>query len=330
MSIGYHLKEFGGLPTFSFPDLEPEQPKKKQKLPKSLPEADAVAWRVGVPTYETGETWQECFARFAAAVDLSKVSALIVGTWDDVYDNGPDKVIATLTEARERLPALRALFLGDITYEECEISWINQTEVAPLLEAFPNLEIFGVRGGQNLGFSAVRHENLRSLVMEAGGLPGDVVRGVAASDLPALAHLDLWLGTSEYGAEAEVADLAPIFSGERLPTLTHLALRNSDIQDHICAGLAAAPVVARLTSLDISMGVLTDDGAAALLSGQPLSHLDALDMHHNYLSPAMCERLREVLEPADVSLALDRGRAEEADDEAEDDEDVWRFVAVGE
>lgn len=330
MSIGDHMKEFGGLPAFTFPDLEPDEPKKKKKnKPKPLPEADAVAWRVGVATYETTETWAECFARFAATVDLSKVSALIIGTWDDVYDNGPDAVISTLIDARDRLPALRALFLGDITYEECEISWINQTQVAPLLEAFPELETFGVRGGQSLGFSAVRHQNLRTLVMEAGGLPGDVVRGVAASDLPALRHLDLWLGTTEYGGEAEVADLAPIFSGDRLPALTHLALRNSDIQDTICAGLAAAPVVARLTSLDVSMGVLTDDGAAALLSGQPLSHLDALDMHHNYLSQAMCERLREALEPAAVSLALDRGRAEEADDE-DDDEDVWRFVAVGE
>ncbi|MEU2258588.1 aminotransferase class I/II-fold pyridoxal phosphate-dependent enzyme [Nocardia xishanensis] len=44
-------------------------------------------------------------------------------------------------------------------------------------------------------------------------------------------------------------------SGDRLPALKHLALRNSETQDDVCAALAAAPVVARLESLDISMGV---------------------------------------------------------------------------
>ncbi|GAA4600549.1 hypothetical protein GCM10023195_00170 [Actinoallomurus liliacearum] len=37
--------------------------------------------------------------------------------------------------------------------------------------------------------------------------------------------------------------------------------------------MASAPVVARLEVLDLSMGTLSDDGATALLSGQPLTHL---------------------------------------------------------
>ncbi len=87
-------------------------------------------------------------------------------------------------------------------------------------------------------------------------------------------------------------------------------------------------MVARLDVLDVSMGVLTDDGAAALLSGQPLSHLSFLDLHHNYLSEAMRTRLTETLEPADVQLNLD---SDDADfDEDEEAGTVWRFVAVGE
>ncbi|WP_054816218.1 STM4015 family protein [Nocardia arizonensis] len=323
MTIGDHLQEFGGLPAYTFPDAETEE-----KKAVTLPAADAVAWRLSVEHYDGQETWGECFTRFLYAVDTANVTALIVGTWKDVYDTGPDEVVEALCSAADRLPALRALFLGDIVMEECEISWINQGLVTPLLEAFPGLEVFGVRGGQNLRFPALRHEKLKSLIVESGGLPADVVRGIAASDLPALEHLDLWLGTSEYGGDSEVADLAPILSGDRLPALEHLALRNSETQDDICAALAGAPVVARLKSLDVSMGVLTDDGVAALLSGQPLSHLNVLDMHYNYLSEGMRGRLRETLEPAGVRLELDAGDAEE--DSGDDDATVWRYVAVGE
>ena len=62
----------------------------------------------------------------------------------------------------------------------------------------------------------------------------------------------------------------------------------------------AAPAEAatgRLETSDVSMGTLSDNGAAALLAGQPLTHRKTLDMHHNFLSSQMCARLRETLEP---------------------------------
>lgn len=92
-------------------------------------------------------------------------------------------------------------------------------------------------------------------------------------------------------------------------------------------GTGVGPVVARLEDLDISMGVLTDDGATALLSGQPLTHLKKLDLHHNYLSSALRTRLLETLEPAGVQVDAGQGDAES---DEEDDGTVWRFVAVGE
>jgi hypothetical protein len=75
------------------------------------------------------------------------------------------------------------------------------------------------------------------------------------------------------------------------------------------------------------MGVLTDEGAEALLSGQPLTHLKKLDLHHHYLSAAFEKRVRQALEPAGVEVDLDRDDAEE---ETEEDGTVWRYVSVGE
>ncbi|MEV0321541.1 STM4015 family protein [Streptomyces sp. NPDC050658] len=319
MTIGNHLAELHGLPTHDFPQAD-------EKAARGLPAADSVAWRISVDSYESEEEWEDAFARFADSVDLSRVRAIVVGSWSDAYDSGPEEVLEALIGARAKLPALRALFLGDMVMEECEISWINQTCVTPLLDAFPELAEFGVRGGTGLTFPAVRHERLRTLTVETGGMPAEAVRGVAASDLPALERLDLWLGTSEYGGDAVLGDLEPFFAGTRLPRLRELALRNSEIQDEIAAAMASAPVVARLEVLDLSMGVLTDEGATALLAGQPLTHLKKLDLHHNYLSEALRTRVHDSLVPAGVEVDLD---ADEADED-EDDGEVWRYVAVGE
>ncbi|MFD3521611.1 STM4015 family protein [Streptomyces sp. NPDC058653] len=300
MTISSHLQELYGLPRAYFPDAD-TQPTAE------LPEAGSVAWLVMVDAYESDESWESAFARFLDSVDSTEVRSLIVGSWSDAYESGPDEVVEAIVAASDRLPSLRALFVGDMTYEQCEISWINQTAMAPLINALPQLHSFGVRGGQDLDMTGIKHEGLRSLTVETGGLDAGVVRSIAAAELPALEHLDIWLGTSWYGANTVVADLEPFLSGERLPALTSLALRNSEIQDEIAAAMAGAPVVARLETLDLSMGTLGDEGVEALLSGQPLTHLKKLDLHHHYMSKPMEDRLRATLEPAGVVLDLSEG-----------------------
>ncbi|MCJ0874811.1 STM4015 family protein [Streptomyces sp. AP-93] len=318
MTIGTHLSELGGLPVFDFPGL---------KDTRALPEPGAVAWRISVETYGAEEEWEQAFARFTGAVDTRQVRALIVGGWSEAYEDSNAGIVGTLAGAASQFPALRALFVGDITFEECEISWIQQSDVGPLLRAYPALEEFGVRGGEGLAFPPVSHGALRVLRVETGGLPREVVRGVAASELPALTELDLWLGTPEYGGDAETGDLEPFLTGERLPSLRRLALRNSEIQNEVAAALATAPVVERLEVLDLSMGILDDRGAEALLAGRPLTHLTKLDLHHHYVSEPLRERLCAALAPHGVEVDLGDVQSPDVD---EDDETEYRYIAVAE
>ncbi|MEU4831075.1 STM4015 family protein [Streptosporangium sp. NPDC023615] len=286
-----------------------------------MPVAGETAWRLSVHVYDDDETLAGQFARFVETVETTEVKAIIIGGWGEAYEETSAEIVRLLTENAARLPALRSLFLGAMEAEECEISWIRQSDVTPLLEAFPLLERLEVRGGSDLVFRPVRHEHLKVLRFEAGGLPAAVVRAVAESDLPALEYLELWLGTSEYGGDATVTDLEAILSGERLPALRHLGLQNSEIQDEVAAAVAAAPVVARLESLDQSMGVLTDEGAEALLSGQPLTHLRRLDLHHHFMTDPMVERLTAAFSGSGVELDVS---------EQEDPDGEWRYVAVAE
>ena len=119
-----------------------------------------------------------------------------------------------------------------------------------------------------------------------------MVRAVAGSEFPELTDLELYLGTSEYFGGSEVADLAGILEGTAFPKLRYLGLRNAENSDEIAAAVAHAPVVARLEVLDLSLGSLGDEGAAALLAGQPLTHLKKLDLHHHFISEPMQDRLR--------------------------------------
>ncbi|WP_431034181.1 STM4015 family protein [Streptomyces sp. P6-2-1] len=341
MTIHDQLTTYHGLPVHHFPELPlpveeltPQQVRLRQvagdpaeKALRELPPADAVAWSLAVQSWDAIESWTECFDRFRAHVDLRGVRALVVGCWGEAYDTSSAEVVAKLLEHRAELPALRALFLGDMTCEESEISWINQSDVTELFAAFPELEELGIRGGSQLALSPVRHEKLRALTIETGGLPAAVVRGVAASDFPALTHLELWLGTDEYGGDSTIADLAPLLTGERLPALTHLGLRDSRHQDLVAEAVATAPVVDRLDSVDLSLGTLGDRGAEALLAAAGrLTHLRSLDLHHNYLTEEVRERLRTALEPAGVTLDLDEGNAQTWND----GDTTHRFVSVGE
>lgn len=307
MTIGSHLTSFAGKPIAQYP----------ADLGKAA--RASAAWRIEDPEYDGSDAFLERLEALAAEEWADKVTALVFGNWGSAYDSAPP--IGRITAVLPRFTGLRALFLGEMTYEECEISWIQQDDITPLLEALPRLEVLTVRGATDLSLTPMRHESLREFTIESGGLPGEVVRAVAECDLPALTHLELWLGTDNYGGDATVEDLAPILAGTRLPALTSLGLRDAEIADLVAGALASAPVVARLEALDLSLGMLSDTGAAALLAGQPLTHLRKLDLHHHFISDAVAERLTAELAEAGVELDLSDGGDADRDN---------RYIAVSE
>lgn len=313
MTINEHATSFAGKPVV---DWEPGV---------ELGDISAIVPRVSL-SYDAadgGETWAERFATFLELPGVEQLTGLVVGTWDTsgASEDGSAEVVATLVAAHDRLPGLRAIFLGDIIMEEAEISWIQQSDLSPLLAAFPGLEHFRVRGGNGLSLGRLKLERLVSLVLESGGLPSEVVRQVAAAELPALEHLELWLGTQEYGRDGEVDDLAPMLGGERFPRLAYLGLRDSDQSDQIAAAVVRSPLTERIKVLDLSLGTLTDSGAAALLSGDAIRRLERLDIHHHYCTPAVVEQLEG------LGIELDASDPQEA---YEYQGELSYYVAVGE
>jgi hypothetical protein len=330
VSFEQHLTQFAGLPVLDLP-ISPRTP---------LPEvaADAVAWRVRIDGMEVEEDgsgdFEEQFRAFIDQVDTARVVALLTGITGVMGLYEAEPVVRLLTEHAAAFPALRSLFLGDVVREESDVAYIKHGDLMPIFSAFPALESFHVRGSgyTTFGESPFRpfaHAALRTLVFESGGLSPSIIRAVGECDFPALEHLEFYFGDENYDGGATVEDIGWLLGGDKFPNLRHLGLRDAPNQDEIAAAVAHAPIVARLESLDLSLGTLGDEGAAALLAGQPLTHLKKLDLHHHFMSEEMTHRLREALPGVEVNVE-EKLEPEVWDDEDGGNGEPHRYIAISE
>jgi hypothetical protein len=307
--INDHASKFYGLPVVEF------EPQPGIENPRNQ------VYRLAF-NYDDESGFQKMLDKFFNSPKIAEIPALIIGNWSyDPVETDPEFMLLQLIEQCNKLPNLKALFIGDITSEECEISWIEQTNYAPLLQAFPQLEQLRVRGSNGLGFSKLEHNNLKTLIIESGGLPKTVIQSIIDAKLPALEHLELWLGVDEYGFDGDIETIKPLLETGRFPKLRYLGLRDSEIVDEIAIEIATASILNQLNVLDISLGILTDKGAQALLNSERIKSLKKLDLRHHYMSTSMMEKLKQLDIEVDVS--------EQQQDE-DDDGEIYRYVAVSE
>ena len=273
--------------------------------------------RLDYEALDSGEKMDDFIQNFAEAPFASQIEELIIGQWHDASGDS-SMVVNKLVELKDTFKNLKALFIGDITYEEMEISWIQQCDMSPILAAYPNLEFFQIRGGDKLSLSQLKHPNLKTLIIQTGGLPPNVINDISIAELPNLEKLEVWLGSDAYGFESKIEDFENIINGGKFPKLMYLGLKNSIIQDEIAIKIAQSPILDQLHTLDLSMGVLTDKGAQALLDSPKIKQLTHLNLNHHYMSDSMMEKLRGL----GISISMD-------DQEDADDED-YRYVEVSE
>ncbi len=273
-----------------------------------------------VQEYEAEESQKELLDQFLDQTRGFGIEALIIGYWANGSEDSPQQLIDRLIERRDELPMLRALFIGDMTYEENEISWIIQGEYNALLKAFPGLAELRIRGAGSLVIGPIEHHGLRTLVIESGGIPASVLRSLAKSKLPALKHLELWLGTDEYGFDGDLNDCIAVIEGMQPERLSYLGLRDFFLADELAEWVAGQRFVSQLDALDFSLGTIGDKGATALLNSPYVKSLKTLDLSHHYISDEVAEKLTAL----DINVVLADRQEDDEDDEGH------RYVAVGE
>lgn len=67
---------------------------------------------------------------------------------------------------------------------------------------------FSGKGGDGLTFSSLQHEQLKTLIIETGGVPPNAVKQVGEARLPNLEKLEMWLGSNNYGFDSRIEDFA--------------------------------------------------------------------------------------------------------------------------
>jgi hypothetical protein len=286
---------------------------------------DAASWAGPGSAYRLREEYEDersIADRLATLVEqpgCQELSSLIIGAWSGACEGGESsQIVQDLAVRAAQLPGLRHLFLGEMTYEECEISWINQSDVSPLLRAFPRLASLRVRGGNGLAFSKIRHDNLEELAIETGGLSCSTIQQLLQCEFPSLEHLELLLGEENYGFDGGVDDLQPLLSGKLFPKLKYLGLMNSVIANDIAAALVDSPITGRVESIDLSLGNLDDNGVKSLIRLSQYNQIRRLNISHHYASESAVAALMQAL-PFQVFAA-----------ERQDPDDEWRPIVHAE
>lgn len=277
-----------------------------------------VKLTVSYDDYEEGVRMEDLLKELAGKPESKTLESLIIGDWGQAYENSPQEFMDTLVGLAPNFPALRKLYIGEMDSEECEVSWIVQTDLTPLLGAFPELTSFTVQGSNELSLEPLRHAKLEELVIVCGGLSKGVLASIAKAELPELRKLEVYLGVEDYGFDGSLEDVLPLMDKERFPKLVYLGLKDSEIQDEIAKAVVQAPILDQLEVLDLSEGTLSDEGAEALLASDKIKGLKHLDLHYHYMTDEMLIRWKRSGLPVNVS------------DQQDSDEDDWRYPALTE
>lgn len=221
--------------------------------------------------------------------------------------------------AKKAPPTLRKITFGD---NVDQISWHHTGDLGKMWKAVPNLKTLEIESG-NFSVGKMVAPNLERAIFITGGLGKATGKGIATADIPKIKHLEIYYGQDNYGGDCTIKEVKPLLDRTDLKNLEYLGLKNSEFSDEIAKAVGAAKIVKQLKTLDLSLGVMTDEGAAHLAAAKDqLKHLQVLDLTRNYLTKKGIALVK------DICPKVITANQEQADDDG--DGEVYRYTDIGE
>ena len=152
---------------------------------------------------EQGKGAETLVEDILADPDFPVLTELVIGDWGNSWEDGCQKILDGIVEQAERFSHIESLFIGDMDYEECEVSWIIQGDYSRLWAAMPQLKELTIKGSIDLELGEICHEGLESLTIICGGLSRSVLRSIQDAKLPGLKKLLLYIGVEAYGFDGD-------------------------------------------------------------------------------------------------------------------------------
>lgn len=234
--------------------------------------------------------------------DFPSLTELRIGDWGNSYDDSCQDIIDAIVAQPEKFSHIRKLFIGDMDYEECEVSWIIQGNYSRLWAALPGLKSLAIKGSTDLQLGDICHEGLEELEIICGGLGMSEIQAVQNAKLPNLKKLLLYIGVEDYGFDGDEDTVSELLEKADFPNLKYLGIVDSEIQDELAKAVLSSKFMPQIETLDLSLGTLTDKGGELLLQKLPeFPNIKKLDVHYHYLSDGMVQKLENLPLETDVS-----------------------------
>ena len=251
---------------------------------------------------EQGKGAETLVEDILADPDFPVLTELVIGDWGNSWEDGCQKILDGIVEQAERFSHIESLFIGDMDYEECEVSWIIQGDYSRLWAAMPQLKELTIKGSTDLELGEICHEGLESLTIICGGLSRSVLNSIQDAKLPGLKKLLLYLGVEAYGFDGDENTVKELLEKADFPKLTYLGIEDSEIQDELAQVVLESKFMGQIETLDLANGTLTDKGGELLLKELPKwPNVKKLDVHYHYMSDEMAGKLEALPLEVDAS-----------------------------
>lgn len=254
--------------------------------------------------------------------EFPDLTELVIGCWGNPWEENCQEVINGIVANADKFSHIEKLFFGDMDFEECEVSWIMQGDYSALWAAMPQLKQLTIKGSTDLELGEICHEGLESLTIICGGLPKSVMKSIQNAKLPNLKKLLLYIGIEDYGFDGNENTVKELLEKSDFPKLDYLGIVDSEMQDELTEIVLASKYMGQVSTLDLSLGTLTDKGGEFLLKKIPAyPNIKKLDIHYHYLSNEMTEKLE--------SLPIEVDASERNEEDAYDGE-IYRYAMLTE
>ncbi len=252
--------------------------------------------------YDEGKGPATMVEEILADPEFPQVTQLIIGSWGSACEDDCQEILDGIRANKDKFAHVESLFVGDMDYEECEVSWILQGNYSDFWEAMPQLKELTIKGSMDLVLEDIVHQNLEALTIICGGLPVSVIQSIKKAKLPSLKKLVLYIGIENYGFDGNKDTIKALLEESDFPKLEYLGIEDSEIQDELAEVVLESKYMKQLHTLDMANGTLTDKGGELLLGKLPsYPNIKVLDVHYHYMSEEMEEKLKALPIEVDTS-----------------------------